>query len=300
MTLLQDYGRFGYEQFGITRSGPMDEHAFLWANKLLGNDFNAAQLEICMGGFTACFTKATKFSLCGANFKATLNDAHINVWQSYEASEGDVLSIIGGAVGLYIYLAVSGGFELEKQLSSCSTIIREQLGGLNRDGERIKSEDQIPYLISKRLEQFSTVKSSVPFEHRPVFSLGITIGYIPHPKHNQQEAFESQLWQVSQQINRMGYRLSGEPLLEESAGLLSHGVSMGAIQLPPDGQPIILMKDKQTMGGYPILGHITYLDIALLSQCRPGTKLRFQAVKISDIEEKLRGYLDFFEVMHQG
>lgn len=296
LSLVQDYGRFGQQRYGITHSGPMDEHAFLWANRLLGNDFNAAQLEICMGGFSARFHQETMISVCGAIADVTLNGEFIELSSSYSVKSGDVIKVENFSSGLYVYLAISGGFHVEQQLGSASTVMREKLGGLHKNGERLAFKDSLEY--TPCLQAF---KTSVPEKFKMAYAEKVTIRFIPNHSINgcsdqAIEDFCSQVFAVSTDINRMGYRLKGHEIKSPAKGIISQGLGLGTIQLPKDGQPIVLMKDRQTIGGYPLLGCVAHLDIARLSQSRPGTKLAFEAVEIDDVEEELRDYMDYFDI----
>ena len=143
MTLLQDYGRFGWHQSGITQGGPMDEHAFLWANKLLQNEFNAPQLEICLGGFSARFEQATNIVVCGALAVVSINGRKIQLWQTYAVSKGDEILIGSVNNGVYIYLAVLGGFQAVPKLGSVATVMREGLGGLHGNGAILCNGDSV-------------------------------------------------------------------------------------------------------------------------------------------------------------
>jgi len=307
MSTLQDYGRYGMQHYGITNSGPMDEHAYLWANKILGNHFNAPQIEVCMGGFEARFGKSTSIAICGANLLPTINRSPIKTWQTHTVKEGDVLRFGGAKSGLYAYLAVSGGFKVEPQLGSCSTVMREQLGGLNQNGEKLVAGDCIAYQQqdTNREGNIAPYVVIVPEECIPNYSDTIILRFIPNCSENgcdqaTIDAFTQQTYRVSNDISRMGYRLSGDALPNDGRNIISQGISTGFIQLPKDGQPIVLMKDRQTIGGYPLLGCVAHTDLAKLSQSKPGVKVSFTPVELeeleSELEEELREYFEFFDI----
>ncbi len=298
LALPQDYGRFGQQQYGITHGGPMDEHAFLWANRLLGNDFDATQLEICMGGFSARFHQNTMISICGADVHVQLNGKRINVWHSHVVNAGDEIKIDYFSSGLYAYLAVKGGFQVEQQLGSASTVMREKLGGLHKNGEKLAINDVLQFTSC-----MPTYTTSVPEKFRVAYPQETNIRFIPNRSINGCsdeviDDFCKQVFEVSPDINRMGYRLKGNALDNPFKGIISQGIGLGTIQLPKDGQPIVLMKDRQTIGGYPQIGCVAYLDIARLSQCRPGTKITFEAVEVGGLEKELRDYLHYFDVRY--
>ena len=297
-TLVQDFGRFGKQKYGFTNGGPMDEHAFLWANKLLGNDYNCSQLEICMGGFSAEFLKETIISVCGADGKVTLNNHVISSWQTHRVKSGDVIRIDGFVKGLYSYLAIQNGFQIDSQLGSCSTVMREKLGGTSQNGTPLQSKAELNYQANS--QYFSSI---IPNEYNPNIKDKVTLRFIPNTSetgcHDSAiQSFIEQTYTVGSEINRMGYRLKGKKIKIENEGIISQGIGLGTIQLPKDGQPIVLMKDRQTIGGYPQLGCVAYLDLSKLSQSKPGTKINFQIAEIDQITEELNAYLDFFEVQY--
>ena len=308
ISLLQDYGRYGMQHYGITNSGPMDEHAYLWANKILGNHFNASQIEICIGGFEARFNKPTIIAICGANLLPTLNHTPIKTWQTHRVKEGDVIRFSGAQHGLYAYLAISDGFTVDPQLGSCSAVMREQLGGLHKNGEKLAAGDSLPYQArsssysNSHERNIASYNVVVPEECIPRYKDSITVRFMPNRSENgcdqaTIDAFTEQSidtgYRVSNDISRMGYRLQGETALTNSNNnIISQGISTGFIQLPKDGQPIVLMKDRQTIGGYPLLGCVAHLDLAILSQSKPGVKVRFVPVEFDELESELEGELE--------
>ena len=302
LTLLQDYGRYGLQKFGITHGGPMDEHAFLWGNRLLGNDFNAVQLEICLGGFSVRFHKSTIVALCGAQAQVSLNNQKINMWQTHCVEPGDEIRVDVFSSGLYAYLAIKQGFDVGVQLNSVATVMREKLGGLHQDGQKLVNKENIDY--RQHVNEYRGVaefKTVVPARFLPSYQDEVILRFIPNRSESgcsdqTIDDFVNQSFEVSADINRMGYRLQGDAISSEKKGIISQGISVGTIQLPPAGQPIILMKDRQTVGGYPQLGCLVYQDIGLLSQCRPGAKVTFQAVELSEVEQEFIAYLQFFGV----
>ncbi|ODS22795.1 hypothetical protein AB835_12245 [Candidatus Endobugula sertula] len=296
LTLIQDYGRYGYQHIGITHSGPLDEHAFLWANHLLDNPYNTSQLEINYGGFSAEFTKSTMIAICGADLGATLNQQPITPWQSYAVYPGDMIYFPSPVSGLRSYLAIKQGFTISPQLSSCATIPREKLGGLSQNGEKLKKGDILTYPANK-----ITMSRRVPSRFIPQYTNELTLRFVPlvsttSAGYDAQYHFTKEPYEVTQYIDRMGYRLSGKTINTPFNGIISQGTSLGAIQVPKDGQPIVLLKDRQTMGGYPLLGCVVTRDISQLAQSRPGTKISFETCHIDDAEADLISYKRFFNL----
>jgi biotin-dependent carboxylase-like uncharacterized protein len=296
LALVQDFGRFGLQKYGVTNGGPVDEHAYLWANYLLRNNYKAAQLEISMGAFSARFTKQTMIAVCGADLSITLNDQPLTLWKSHVVYPDDVIKFVSPKTGLRSYLAIAGGFQVASQLTSCATVMREGLGGLYKDGRKLASGDKVSYKASRQ-----ELSHSVPIRFIPSYEKKISLRFIPNMSANGCDAdsvrqFTEQTFKVTPQMDRMGYKLSGNPIKTSSVGIISQGISMGTIQLPKDGQPIVLMRDRQTMGGYPQIGCVAYLDIALLAQSMPGTEINFIAASVKALEPELVAYKKFFHL----
>ena len=296
LSLVQDYGRYGYQSIGVTNGGPLDEHAFLWANRLLGNNYNAPQIEVSYGAFSATFLENTMLAICGADLSATVNDHAIKPWQSYAIHAGDTISFKAPVDGLRCYLAVKGGFTVEPQLASCSTVVREKLGGITQDGEKLVEGDTVKYL-----SQPHALATRVPSTFISEYPKKINLRFIPNISATSAgdealHTFTKYTYKVTPNIDRMGYRLSGEVINTPLEGIISQGISLGSIQIPKDGQPIVLMRDRQTMGGYPLLGCVAYLDLSKLSQSLPGTELSFTPISVEAAEAELVEHKRFFGV----
>ncbi|MCH8498752.1 MAG: biotin-dependent carboxyltransferase family protein [Marinobacter sp.] len=272
-TSVQDNGRHGYGHHGLATGGAADRHAYGWANKLLDNPVNAACLEITLGPFLAEFQAPTTIAICGAQAAVHLNDHPVPCWQSIPVNAGDRLALGTAESGLLTYLAVQGGWQTHEWLRSRSVVAREALPQLRL----IATGDELAYNSTTSPQP----RRAVPADYRPDYSLPLTLGLMPAYQYNRFTA-DSQLqllnreYRVSPRCDRMGYQLLG-PLLEaDPAGILSEGIAYGAVQVPPDGQPFILLRDRQTIGGYPKLGCIRALDADQLSQRRPGQAIYFK------------------------
>ncbi len=295
-TQIQDFGRFGYLKYGITTGGPLDEHAYLWANRLLANHFNAPQLEISLGGMSARFSRRTMIAICGADFIVKCNNRRLSMWQSHLVNVDDLIEFQGPSAGSRCYLAIKGGFDVNLQLGSCATVQREKLGGLHQSGELLQKNDLVHYEPSQQ-----EGSRQVPDQYIPTYSKQVNLRFIPNRTVNGcnqvcLEQFIGQSYEVTSEINRMGFRLSGEPLADASSGIISQGIALGTIQIPSDGQVIVLMRDRQTMGGYSQAGCVAYLDISILAQSLPGTEVTFTPVTLADVESELATYKEFFGV----
>ncbi len=284
LALLQDDGRYGYQHLGVTTGGPMDEHAFVWANHLLGNAPGSAQLEITYGLLQLRCLADTTIALTGADLGARLNGEPLPPWRTRQVRKGDEILFATPVTGLRAYLTVLGGFEAEARLGSCATVCREGLGGSDGTGARLKVGDRLGF-ESRR----STLDARVPDWAIPDYDQPLALGVMPGYQHDefdsvQRTKFFSGEYRVSQNIDRMGYRLSGDAITPRRTGIISEGIAFGAIQIPSDGQPIVLLRDRQTIGGYPKIGCISALGAAQLSQRGPGARVHFYPMDVSEAE----------------
>lgn len=284
--IFVDRGRVAQQALGLTQSGPMDEYAFLWANKLLGNDLNAACIEITFGKFSVKALARCQIAITGANFKARLNQDDLANWETMTLKKGDELVFDGPQMkGTRAYLAIKSGFDCPKPFHSACTVKRERLGGFNHGGA-LHVGDKLGALLEP--VQTQTVNISVYPELIRAYDNKTTIHcrFIPACQWSlfssqDQQSFLNQEYRISHQSDRMGVRLEGEKLKPYNDGIISEGIALGAIQVPPDGQPIVLMRDRQTIGGYPKLGSVLSTDIEKIGQAMPGQTIKFY---LSDIK----------------
>ena len=294
LSLIQDLGRFGYQDVGVTVGGPMDNHAFYWANRLLDNPPNASQIEITMGPFAAVFEKSTTFSLCGAEVVAKLNTRIISNWHSCVAESGDVLSLSFPKKGLRTYLAIAGGFDVPKMLGSTSTVVRDQFGGMTQQGDKLRDGDTLPYQPNVSLFCRGALKQFIPD-----YAETIRIGVLPTYQFDQFDekainTFLNEIYTVTPLIDRMGYRLEGATIDFPDQHFISEGIVPGSIQIPANGQPIVLMRDRQSIGGYPKIGCVCNRDLNLLAQATPGTKIQFFLQDLFEAEAELQQEQHYF------
>ncbi|MHA7880704.1 MAG: 5-oxoprolinase subunit C family protein [Saccharospirillum sp.] len=294
-TTLQDLGRRGFAKDGLTWGGALDEHAFHWANKLLDNPLNAACLEILMGRFEAEFSDSTVIAVTGADVPVTLNGKTVSTWCTHPVSAGDRLALGTPRSGLRSYLAVADGWQTPEQFGSRTTVLRERLGGIN--GTELQAGQRLPYSDNFVAER--PYRCLAP-RYLPDYSAALTLKVIPGYQYDAfsetvKRRFFNSEYRVSQRIDRMGYRLEGPSISSQSKQQISEGIALGAIQVPHDGQPIILMKDRQTIGGYPKIGCVASLDCAKLSQRVPGSSIAFELSDVATVQAERQLFDRFFQ-----
>lgn len=278
LSLLQDAGRYGQHTIGLTTGGPMDPLAFKWANRLLNNDANATVIETTVGGLKIKANTDTVVAVTGAKVMLTINGVEHAQWQTLNITTGDVLELGYATQGCRIYLAVAGGFQVAPQFESSSTVLREGIGGLN--GAALTAGDALTVEQNQKTSLKKLPSECIP-EYESNVTLRVIPGYQQHAfsRHDQRMFFYHE-YSVSDLCDRMGYRLSGPKVNCEIDGILSEGIALGAIQIPKDGQPIVLMNDRQTIGGYPKIGSVLSLDLAKLSQLTQGSTVKFEPITI--------------------
>ena len=304
LTTVQDLGRLGYQRYGMPVCGAMDPFALELGNILVGNPRNEAAIEATILGPTVVFEAPAVFALTGGDFGPTLNDVPIETHRAYAAQAGDVLALPLARTGARAYLAMAGGLDIEEVMGSRSTCLKAGVGGLDgraiRDGDRIGLRSpcaSLPYLEYR----------TAPPEILPAYGDRVEVRFTWGPQEDLfspegRRTFAKGEYTVSEQSDRMGYRLSGPPV-ERAAGsdgnILSDGVSFGAIQIP-DGQPIVMMADRQTTGGYPKIGCVISADLPLLAQLKAGDRIRFRPVSVAAAQavyRRQRQALDALEAM---
>jgi len=275
--LLQDAGRFGVRHLGVTQGGALDWVSMRWANWLLGNPENAPVVEIALGNLALTCERDGCLALAGADLAATLDGQPLKPWRSFAVRRGQRLAFSHPLLGARAYLAAPGGFDAPQVLNSCASTARETLGGLHGDGRALEPGDRLAWPgndAPPRAMQASQIPS---FRETPKLDLvlGAQVGDF-----SAQSLFDvfNQPWQVDTRADRMGVRLKGPQLACSRSAMASEGIPLGAVQVPADGQPIVLLNDRQTIGGYPRLGALTPHAVARLAQCQPGEMLWLKPV----------------------
>lgn len=285
LALLQDLGRHGHQSLGLTTGGPMDEMAFRWSNALLDNDTNSAQIEISFGLFSLEAQADTSIAISGADLGATLNDKSISPWRSYAIKKGDVLAFHQPVWGLRAYLAVKGGFLCEPTLGSVATVMREKIGGLTGKGDKLQKGDILKFEPCSHHQARAVPRLAIPNYGQT--EIPVVLGYQYESFSTLERAnFFSSDYRVSSNSDRMGYRLEGQVITSDLKGIISEGIAYGAIQVPKDGQPIVLLRDRQTIGGYPKIGCVTRYGGSILSQQKPGDVIQFTPITVDQAEQE--------------
>jgi len=280
LTLIQDAGRFGHHRIGLTTGGPLDALAFKWANRLVDSPMNSTVLEVSIGGLVLESEIDTNIVLAGAEMPLKINGIEQDRWHAHKIKAGDRIEVGFSSQGARAYLAVSGGFQIEHSFSSSATVTREGIGGFS--GQKLQQGDYLQCQQSTGNKAYR-----LPEEHRPDYFDDITLrvitGYQQHAFSDyQKRLFFSSEYKVTDRADRMGYRLEGPEVKPSFDGILSEGICHGAIQIPADGQPIVLLNDRQTIGGYPKIGSMISLDTARMAQLLPGSRISFEEITIDD------------------
>lgn len=278
---VQDRGRFGYRGLGVPVSGALDPLLAAIANALAGNDADAAVLEVVLGGpALRAVSGAVRLSLAGKIgarlIRSNGDQREVMPWQTATLDPGDTIRIGAPARGVGV-VGISGGFAVAPQLRSRSTYLRARIGGL--DGRALARGDTLA-CGAHQGEHWLERRGSAPWTHDEG-PIRVIAG--PQDDHFSAAAlatFFGQPWRASADLDRMGVRLEGPPLKHNDKGpdIVSDGVVPGAIQVPADGQPIVLLADAQTVGGYPKIATVIRADLPRLAHLRPGDTLRFAAV----------------------
>ncbi|MCM3690501.1 biotin-dependent carboxyltransferase family protein [Neobacillus niacini] len=277
-TTVQDLGRYGFREYGVSPSGAMDSYSLQMGNLLVGNVLGEAALEAPLIGPVLLALHDISIAISGGNFTPEINNQEVPLWKSIVIKKGQTLSFGSIKEGANTYISVAGGIHVPQVLNSKSTYLTGGFGGL--DGRALIEEDILYGKPSIRRNRFLHSKF-IPEYKSPLF-VRIIAG--PHKDAFTPLGFETFLtgeYIISSQSNRMGFQLSG-PKIEHSstADIISDAIPLGGIQVPSSGQPIILMAEHQTTGGYSRIGSVISTDIPLLAQAKPGTRIRFKEISL--------------------
>lgn len=287
LTTVQDLGRTGQMRYGIPPSGPVDRFAFVLANRLVGNPDTAAALECTLIGPRFEATAAGVIAVTGADMPVTVNGEASPGWATITLKPGDVVKLGPARTGVRSYVGFAGGLDVPLVLGSRSTYLRGRVGGLQ--GRALRKGDEIDVFPFGAVRRRRVAREAIPdYTGEP------TVRAVLGPQDDRftpsglRALFEGR-YEVLPQSDRMGSRLRG-PRIEHARGhdIISDGIALGSIQVPGDGQPIALLVDRQSTGGYTKVATICSSDIWRVGQARPGQWLRFQSIDVEEAHRLLR------------
>jgi biotin-dependent carboxylase-like uncharacterized protein len=298
-TFVEDLGRYGYQRYGVSVSGVVDEFAARVANFLVGNEPEAAVLEITLKGISLEFKTDALFAISGSPCDYTLNGSPLELWQSCAAKAGDLLA--GGFMsgGLRNYLAIAGGIDVPVIMGSRSTNLRGKFGGYK--GRELKKDD----VLETGKTNGPRPERALKAEYLPQYGADIDVRVILGPQDDAvteagMRTFLSSPYKVSFDSDRMGIRLAGEKIEHvKAADIISDGITFGSIQAPGDGQPIIMLAECQTTGGYCKIATAITADRSRLAQARPKCVIRFHKAGPEEALDALKAYRSFFDKLEE-
>ena len=288
LTTIQDAGRFGQLRFAIPPSGPVDRRAFVIANRLAGNEDGAAGLECTLMGPRFEVQGPCAIAVTGAAMPVTVNGAEAPSWATIELKAGDVVKVGQARAGVRGYVAFSGGIDVPVVLGSRATYVRGRLGGL--EGRALKRDDVLRLLPGPSPARGRHARPRVIPDFSGEPELRIVLG-LQADRFTQDgiAALTGHAYEMLPQSDRMGARLRG-PRIGHVKGhdIISDGIPFGGIQVPGDGQPIVLLVDRQSTGGYTKIATVCSFDIARLAQVKPGQRVKFRAIDVAEAHRLLR------------
>jgi len=296
LAMIQDVGRSGWRRFGVPLSGPMDAFAFQAANLLAGNSSDAAAIEIGGGEIELQANQDCVIAAAGAGYSLSVYAWEFPLWDSCLVRAGWTIRLKKRGFGMWSYLAVAGGFDIALLLDSRSTYLRGHFGGI--EGRLLQTGDQLKIGTPKYSLSELSARTLIE-DARPTYNELPTIEVILGPQNGcftdeSIKTFLSSPYHISATSDRMGYRLEGTPLIHlRGADLISEGMTLGSIQVPADGQPIVMMADCATTGGYPKIASVIRAELPLLAQCTPGKdSVRFKETTVEAAQEKYQAMME--------
>lgn len=287
LTTIQDEGRYGYEQFGMSPAGPMDLKAFRTANLLAGNPAGESALEATVLGPALRFDQENVIALTGADMQPVLNGRPCPMYQAVAVRAGDLLKLGAARTGCRTYIAFAGGLDVPLVMGSRATALQNRVGGFQ--GRKLAKGDAVGFRApNPALPLPRTAPIPVHGGHE------VTIRVVLGPQDDAftregMETFLGRPYTVSKDFDRMGCRLEGPVIEHKTDGnIISDGMVTGAIQVPTAGQPIIMLAERQTVGGYTKIATVISADLPLVGQCKTGDTIRFQAVSMEEAHRAWR------------
>lgn len=286
---IQDKGRFGYLKYGIGNAGAMDQKAYKRANVLVGNTQGEAALEATVMGPEIHFTEDCICAITGADMKPMLNEVPIENNRPFLAPKDSVLRMGFTVNGCRSYIAFAGGIDVPMVMKSRSTDMKCQIGGLN--GRKLQDGDELD-LGKSQVEYEQILRKGEKLSPEPAkYEKDITVRVVMGPQEyafseEGLQTFLNEIYEVTSESDRMGIRLKGDEIASKAGvDIVSDGIAEGSIQVSSNGQPIILMADHQTTGGYAKIATVISVDLPLLAQALPGSKVKFQKVELKEAQK---------------
>lgn len=287
---IQDIGRVGLAEIGVSSAGALDEFAFHHANRLLDNEYGTNMLEIVFGGVKLKAKGETTIVLTGAKVDVTINSNPIEIWKTYKVKDGDIINLGFATSGARVYLAVKSGFEIKKEYGSCSVSIKEKLGG-----KPLYAKQFLPFVCKILKDNRKLVNKYQP-NYDKLLTLRVVAGYQWDMFEDfEREKFFNSSYKVTGQNDRMGYRLSGKKITSTCKGIVSEPIAYGSIQIPAHGEPIVLLKERQTIGGYPKIGSVIPVDCFRLAQTKQDSEVKFELISLDEAREISREFYKIFK-----
>ena len=289
LTTVQDKGRYGYQKFGMPVAGVMDGFSFKMANLLLGNGANDAVLEFTFQGPEIEFTEDNIIAITGANAQPKINGRKVSMWRTLYVTKGSLLSFSGLKSGFRGYIAFKGGIDLPQVMGSRSTYLRGSIGGYEgrklKEGDLLKTDFSVDKQPSFKVRRLPDIYIPQYKDKKIRVIMGPQDDYFTAKGIKQ---FLTEEYRITSQADRMGYRLKG-PVIEHKKGadIISDGIAPGAIQVPGHGNPIIMLADRQTTGGYTKIASVISVDLNKLVQMKPGRKICFEKISIEKAHKLL-------------
>ena len=288
LTSVQDAGRVGYQQFGVSVSGVMDPRAMKIANILVGNDENEAVLECTMMGPQLQFNRANVIAITGGDLGPTLDGQPVATYAAFAVQTGQTLRFTGLRTGCRAYIAFAGGLDIPLVMGSRSTYMKAKIGGI--DGRKLEKGDEIGFrdpnpdvlnLVQRRIAPEVTARSA--------YTVRVLMG--PQDDMFTQtgiDTFLTETYTVTNDFDRMGCRMDGPEIEHKDGGdIISDGIAFGAIQVPTAGKPIIMLADRQTTGGYTKIANVITADFRIIGQLKGGDRVRFVKTTIEAAQDAL-------------
>lgn len=294
LTTIQDLGRNNFQKSGMPAAGAMDAFSLKVANILVGNNEEDACLEATLMGPELKFTGDSEIAITGGNLTPQINGSGVDMWCGIRVKTGDVLSFGIVKSGCRSYVSIAGGVDVPVIMGSKSTYIRGHVGGF--EGRPLKADDELKTGTQNQYKAYNPAR--LPEELIPIYNKEIVVRVVPGPQDDYfsedgiNTLFNSE-YKVTNEADRMGYRLEGAKIAHKNgADIISDGITMGSVQVPGHGMPIIMMADRQTTGGYTKIATAIAPDLDLVGQLKPGDSIRFAKIDIKEAQIAYKGYIN--------